>query len=112
MKYQDKSNKWPNFRFNLEEVSGAVGDYGTLIPIVLGVAFVSNVNLGYMLLFFSIWYIITGIYYKMPVPIEPMKAIGVIVIAGGLSGGEIAASGIILGVLFLVLGFCKAMKFI
>jgi len=112
MKNQSKSNKWPNFRFNLEEIAGAVGDYGTLIPIVLGVAIVSNVNLGHIFLFFSIWYIITGIYYKMPVPVEPMKAIGAIVIAEGLSGSEIAASGIILGVLFLVLGFCKGMKFV
>jgi MFS superfamily sulfate permease-like transporter len=48
----------------------------------------------------------------MPVPVEPMKAIGAIVIAEGLNGGEITASGIILGVLFLVLGFCKGMKFI
>lgn len=112
MKNQSKSNIWPNFRFNLEEIAGAIGDYGTLIPIVLGVAIVSNVNLGHILLFFSIWYILTGIYYKMPVPVEPMKAIGAIVIAEGLSGSEIAASGIILGILFLVLGLCKGMKFI
>ena len=112
MKDQDKSNKWPDFRFNAEEIAGAVGDYGTLIPIVLGVAIVSNVNLGHMLLFFSIWYIATGIYYKMPVPVEPMKAIGAIVIAEGVSSTEIAASGIILGLLFLILGFCKGMKFI
>lgn len=112
MKNKSKSNKWPDFRFNSEEIAGAVGDYGTLIPIVLGVTIVSNVNLGYILLFFSIWYIITGIYYKMPVPVEPMKAIGAIAIAEGLSGGEIAASGIILGTLFLVLGSCKGMKFI
>jgi len=112
MKNQGKSNKWPDFRFNLEEISGSVGDYGTLIPIVLGVAIISNVNLGHILLFFSIWYIITGIYYKMPIPVEPMKAIGVVAIAECLSVGEIAASGIILGALFLILGFCKGMKFI
>jgi len=112
MKNQNKENIWPDFRFNLEEIAGAVGDYGTLIPIVLGVAIVSNINLGHILLFFSIWYIITGLYYKMPVPVEPMKAIGAIVIAGGLREGEIVASGIILGVLFLVLGICQGMKFI
>lgn len=112
MKNQSNSKRWPNFRFNLEEIAGAVGDYGTLIPIVLGVAIVSNVNLGHILLFFSIWYIITGIYYKMPVPVEPMKAIGAIVIAEGLSRGEIATSGLILGVLFLIMGLCKGMKFI
>ena len=34
-----------------------------------------------------------------------MKAIAVIVIAGGISSGEIAAAGLILGVIFLVLGY-------
>ena len=112
MRNKNKSSKWPDFRFNLEEIAGAIGDYGTLFPIVLGVAFVSNLNLGHILLFFSAWYIITGLYYKMPMPVEPMKVIGTIVIAGGLSQQEITASGMILGALFLILGFCKGMKFI
>lgn len=112
MKNQRNKKTWPDFRFNAEEIAGAVGDYGTLLPIVLGVAIVSNANLGYIILFFSIWYIITGIYYKMPVPVEPMKAIGALVIAGGMSGGEIAASGIMVGILFFALGLFKGMKFI
>lgn len=112
MKNNNKPNIWPDFRFNLEEIAGAIGDYGTLFPIVLGVAIVSNLNVGYILLFFSAWYIITGLYYKMPMPVEPMKVIGAIVIAGGLSKEEIAASGMILGFLFIILGFCKGMKFI
>jgi len=112
MKNYNKFNTWPDFRFNLEEIAGAMGDYGTLFPIVLGVSFVSNLNLGYILLFFSVWYIITGLYYKMPMPVEPMKVIGAIVIAGGLSQQEITASGMILGALFLILGFGKGMKFI
>ncbi len=112
IKNQRNKKTWPDFRFNAEEIAGAVGDYGTLIPIVLGVAIVSNINLEYIILFFSIWYIITGIYYKMPVPVEPMKAIGALVIAGGMSGGEIAASGIIVGILFFALGLFKGMKFI
>ena len=112
MKNQAKVHAWPDFRFNLQEISGSVGDYGTLFPIVLGAAIVSHINLGHILLFFSIWYIITGLYYRMPVPVEPMKTIGAIVIAEGLSQGEIAASGIILGFLFLILGLCKGIQFI
>ena len=112
MKNENRINKWPDFRFNLEEIDGAIGDYGTLFPIVLGVVFISNLNLGHILLFFSAWYIITGLYYKMPMPVEPMKVIGAIVIAGGLSQQEITASGMILGIFFLILGFCKGMKFI
>jgi MFS superfamily sulfate permease-like transporter len=96
----------------LEEIAGAIGDYGTLIPIVLGMAIVSHLDLGNILLFFSAWYIITGLYYRMPVPVEPMKAVGAIVIAGGLSKGEIAASGIVLGILLLALGAFGGMKLI
>ncbi len=48
----------------------------------------------------------------MPVPVEPMKVVGAIVIAEGLSSNEIAASGIVMGVIFLVLGLCKGMNFI
>jgi MFS superfamily sulfate permease-like transporter len=107
-----QSNGYSDFRFNLEEIAGAVGDYGTLIPIVLGVAIASKVNIGYMLLFFSIWYIITGLYYKMPVPVEPMKAVGAIVIAGSITAPQIAASGIIIGILFLLLGVFRGMRFI
>jgi MFS superfamily sulfate permease-like transporter len=108
----DRPHRWPDFRFNLQEIAGAVGDYGTLIPIVLGMALVSDIRLGPVLLCFSAWYIITGIYYRMPVPVEPMKAIGAIVIAERLSSGAIAASGIVLGVFFLAFGSVRGMKFL
>ena len=41
-----------------------------------------------------------------------MKAIAVIVIAGGIGSGEIAAAGLILGVLFLVLGYGRCFEVI
>jgi MFS superfamily sulfate permease-like transporter len=105
-----KPHRWPDFRFNLQEIAGAVGDYGTLIPIVLGMALVADIKLGPVLLCFSAWYIITGVYYRMPVPVEPMKAVGAIVIAERLSSGAIAASGIVLGVFFLAFGYFGAMR--
>jgi len=91
--------------FSLSELAGSVGDFGTIVPLILAVAVVSDVNIRYVLLFFGIWFILTGLYYRLPIPLEPMKAIAVIVIAGGISAGEIAAAGLILGVLFLVLGY-------
>lgn len=112
MRPRGESARWPDFRFNLEETAGAIGDYGTLIPIVLGMAIVSGVNLGSVLLLFSAWYVFTGLYYRMPVPVEPMKAVGAIVIAGGLSRGAIAASGLLLGLFFLLLGVFGGMRLI
>jgi hypothetical protein len=92
-------------RFNLSELSGSLGDFGTILPLVLAVALVSDVNARYVLLFFGIWFIITGLYYRLPIPLEPMKAVAVIVIAGSIGSSEIAAAGLILGILFLLLGY-------
>lgn len=96
-------------RFNLSELAGSFGDYGTIIPLVLAMAVVSDLDISYIFLFFGIWFAITGLYYRLPIPIEPMKAVAVIVIAGTLSAGEIAASGLILGIIFLALGFGTVM---
>jgi hypothetical protein len=95
----------PPLRFNLSELAGSLGDFGTIIPLILAVALVSDVNARYILLFFGIWFILTGLYYRLPIPLEPMKAVAVIVIAGAITSGEIAAAGLILGVIFLILGY-------
>ncbi|MDK2890052.1 MAG: hypothetical protein PWR21_684 [Methanoculleus sp.] len=100
-------------RITLEEIAGAVGDFGTIFPILLGVAIVCpDVNVSHFFLFLAAWFVITGLYYRLPVPIEPMKAIGAIVIAEGLCAGEIVASGIIVGALFLLLGLVGGMTWI
>lgn len=100
-------------RFTLEEIAGAVGDFGTIFPILLGVAIVCpDVNVSHFFLFLAAWYIIAGFYYRLPMPIEPMKAIGAIVIAEGLCAGEIVASGIVVGALFLLLGLVGGMTWI
>jgi len=99
-------------KFSLSELAGSLGDFGTIIPLIIAVALVSDVNARYVLLFFGIWFILTGIYYRLPIPLEPMKAIAVIVIAGGIGRGEIAAAGLILGVIFLILGYGRVFEVI
>lgn len=101
-----------DYRFNLEEMAGAIGDYGTLIPIIVGVAAVTDIKLSPILFFFGLSYIATGIYYKLPMPVEPMKAIGAIAISGALTASEIAGAGIITGFIFLLVGLTDTMKYI
>ena len=104
------------FSFSLSELAGSLGDFGTIIPLILAVALVSDVDPRYILLFFGIWFILTGLYYRLPIPLEPMKAIAVVVIAagavGGISAGEIAAAGLILGIIFLILGYGQVFSWI
>lgn len=109
----DETKRWfSGIRFDLGEAAGSVGDFGTILPIVLGVALVCDVNLAYIFLFFALWYVISGLYYRLPIPIEPLKAVGAIAIAEGLTAGEIAASGLIIGVIFLFFGLIGGMHYL
>ncbi|TVQ39452.1 MAG: sulfate transporter [Spirochaetaceae bacterium] len=98
------------FRFSLEEAAGAFGDYGTLLPIVFAVAAVTEMDLSLMLLFFGAAYIVTGLVYRLPIPVEPMKAVGILAIGGGLSAAEIAGVGLSIGVLLLVIALTGAIE--
>ncbi len=99
-------------KFSLSELAGALGDFGTILPLMFAVAIVCKLNLGIILLFFGIWFIFTGLYYRLPVPIEPMKVIAVVAISSVLAGPELAAAGILLGLLFFFLGFGRWMYYI
>lgn len=100
----------PKVRFDLSELAGSMGDFGTILPLVLAVALVSGLDIGYIFLFFGIWFVLSGLLYRVPVPIEPMKVIAVIAIAEAIGPGEIAAAGILLGVIFLILGIGQWMN--
>jgi MFS superfamily sulfate permease-like transporter len=102
----------PALRLHPEEFAGSVGNFGTILPIVFGVAAVSDINLGTVLLFFALWYAVIGIVYGIPVPVEPLKVVGAVVIAEGLSSGDIAAAGLLTGLIFLFLGLIKGMRYI
>jgi predicted benzoate:H+ symporter BenE len=57
-----------------------------------------------VLLSFGAFYVAAGLFYRLPIPVQPMKAVSAVLIASGLSAGEIAAAGLCLGVILLVLG--------
>lgn len=103
MDVSDKS--LPRHSFFLSELAGSVGNFGTVLPLLFAVSFSSGMNVSIMLLWAAIWYIIIGLYYRIPIPIEPLKAVGAIVIAESVSTHVIAASGILMGVICLCIGF-------
>jgi len=69
----DDEKSSPRVQFDIHELAGSTGDFGTILPLILAVSAIAGLSLGYILLFFGIWFIITGFYYRLPVPIEPMK---------------------------------------
>ncbi|MFW5924090.1 MAG: putative sulfate/molybdate transporter [archaeon] len=91
-------------RFSWNEVTGAIGDSVTVLPIVVGVSALSDLSLSWMLLWFGVFQIVWGLYYGVPISVEPMKALGGLVIAGALTVDELLLAGLILGVVLLAIG--------
>jgi MFS superfamily sulfate permease-like transporter len=93
----------PRRRFLLE-CSGACGDLGTFIPHVIGAMTVAGLAPAGVLFGFAVFLISTGLIYGLPLPVQPMKAISAVILTGGLRPREVAAAGIMIGVVLLVLG--------
>src|SRR5215467_14669929 len=90
----------PTRRFLLE-CSGACGDLGTFIPHVIGAIAVAGLAPAGVLLGFATFLIATGLFYGLPLPVQPMKAISAVILTGALRPGEVAAAGMMIGVVLL-----------
>jgi predicted benzoate:H+ symporter BenE len=88
----------------LGELSGSIGDLGTLLPYVLGAISVAGFNPASIFTGFGLFYIFCGWFYKIPMAVQPMKAASAAVLVHRLTPGEVAAAGLIIGSVLLLLG--------
>lgn len=105
----EQSTRVQHNRFDRTEWAGAFGDLGTLIPFVVGYLGVLKMDPFGVLFAFGAAMIICGAYYKTPIPMQPMKAIGAIAIAQVAQTAVVTpmvvyAAGFTTGLLWLVLG--------
>jgi MFS superfamily sulfate permease-like transporter len=96
--------------YNRMEWAGAFGDVGTLIPFVVAYITIVKVEPLGLLLMFGIALLASGLYYRTPLPIQPMKAIGAAAIAGGISPAALFAAGLTTGLFWLLAGATGAIR--
>jgi len=92
------------FKFDRLELAGSLGDLGTLLPIAVAMVLINGLDpLG---VFFSIgaFYIISGTYFGITVPVQPMKVIGAYTIATAMSADQILASSLLMATFLLIIG--------
>lgn len=89
-------------RHYVSEISGSLGDLGTFLPIVIALAVNDTVSLSSTLIFSGIFNILTGLFFGIPLPVQPMKAIAAVAIARSFSNGTIAAAGIFVGLCIFI----------
>ena len=90
-------------RVLIQECSGACGDLGTFVPHVIGAMTVAGLAPAGVLFGFGAFLISTGLFYGLPLPVQPMKAVSAVILTDGLKPGEVAAAGMMLGAVLLVL---------
>jgi sulfate permease, SulP family len=94
----------PPLRVDRRELAGAVGDVGVLVPIATALVVANHLSATAVLLPAGLLYVAAGALYRLPVPVQPLKAFGAIAIAKGLGSNEIAAGALLVGAIFLALG--------
>ena len=102
----------PHFRFTLQEFGGSVADLGVMLPIAILLIVKNGMNPTAVLLIAGLLYIISGLVFRVPVAVQPLKAVSIIAIANGLSPSVIAAAGILMGGILLVLSFTGMSNFL
>ncbi|KAJ9204225.1 hypothetical protein DTO164E3_1987 [Paecilomyces variotii] len=86
----------------VSEISGALGDLGTFLPIAIALALNGTISLSSTLIFSGVFNILTGLFFGIPLPVQPMKAIAAVAIARSFSNGEIAAAGVFVAACILI----------
>ncbi|NTW59523.1 MAG: sulfate transporter [Nitrospirae bacterium] len=96
--------------YNRMEWAGAFGDVGTLIPFVVAyITIVKMPPLG-LIFMFGVMLLVSGLYYRTPLPIQPMKAIGAAAIAGGISPAALYGAGFSTGLFWLLAGITGILR--
>ena len=99
-------------RYDHVELAGAFGDLGTLIPFVVGFIVVTKIDPLGILFMFGLCELAVGLYYKTPIPVQPMKAIGGAAIASGgaISAGMVCGAGLCTGLFWFFVGATKTVN--
>jgi len=93
-----------HYKFNRLELAGSLGDLGTLLPLAIGMIMINGLSPSGLFFTIGLFYIFSGLYYGVTVPVQPMKVIGAYAIATGMSASQITASGALIALFLLVIG--------
>ena len=104
--------RYKDFEFNLRELAGSMGDFGTLFPLAIGFIVVCGLDPAGLFIWMGLVNIATGLIYRLPMPVEPKKVVAVAAIAQGWPATLVYASGLGLGITWFVLVFTGLMRHI
>ncbi|NLX35322.1 MAG: hypothetical protein GXY68_01390 [Chloroflexi bacterium] len=107
---QRETRRYGDFEFNLRELAGSMGDFGTLFPLAIGLIAINRMDPVGLFVMLGLTNIITGLVYRLPMPVEPKKVVSVAAIGQGWSASMVTASGLGLGLIWFALAATGAVR--
>jgi predicted benzoate:H+ symporter BenE len=95
------------FEFSVREFAGSLGDFGTLIPFTVGYIVICGFNPTGILLGIGITNVILALIYRLPLPVQPQKAIGSVALAERWTRNTVLGAGFSVGLVWVLLSFSK-----
>lgn len=89
--------------FDRNELAGAFGDLGTDLPLIVGMVLAARLDSASVLIAFGLMQVLTGVIYRMPMPVQPLKAIAVLVITQHIAPAILYGAGLAIGIVMAVL---------
>jgi len=91
-------------------MSGAVGDLGTLLPLLTNVAAKGTIDMGNAIFWMGVFNIIIAFLWDIPMPVQPMKSICAVAISDGMTPGAFSAAGILTGAMVAFIGVTRLIE--
>src|SRR5512132_2940639 len=90
-------------QFNRNELAGAFGDIGTDLPLIVGMILAAGLHSTSVLVMFGLMQFFTALRYRMPMPVQPLKAVAVLVITQKVAPEVLYGGGLAIGIVMLAL---------
>jgi SulP family sulfate permease len=101
-----------DFRFSLSEFSGSLADLGVMLPLVVALISINGMDAGAVFAGIGLAYILVGLVYRLPIPVQPLKSVSALAIAMGLPPVIIIAGAVWNAVAFLGMGLSGLDKWV
>jgi len=93
----------PRFAYNMGEVSGSLGDVGIFLPHIVGAITVVRMDPTGIPTTFGLFYAFAGVFYGVPMAVQPMTAASAAVLIEPTAPAAIAGAGLVIGAVLLIL---------
>jgi predicted benzoate:H+ symporter BenE len=102
--------KIKGFEFNLRELGGSLGDFGTLLPFTVGYIVICGFEPAGLLFGIGLTNIFLSLIYKLPLPVQPKKVVGSVALAQAWPVSQVLGTGFGLGILWILLSLSQRLS--